>query len=94
MMCRMYAAPQVSLQDARALCIIAATNANNGIGGSVLNPGVSISTGYGIYTSARGTPKLGDESVVGNGVASAGAFLSMAVSYGGTYAGCMNALGF
>jgi len=90
----MYATPHISVQDARALCTIAATNASNGTGGSVDNPGVSVSTGYGIYTSASGTPKLGDASIIGNGVASGGAFLSMVASYGGVYAGCMNALGF
>jgi RHS repeat-associated protein len=90
----MSAKPPLTLQDARALCTIAATNASNGTGGSVGNPGVSVSTGYGIYTSASGTPKLGDQSVVGNGIAAGGGFLSMITTYGSTYAGCISALGF
>jgi hypothetical protein len=84
----------MSLQDARALCTIAATNASNGTGALVGNPGASVSTGYGIDASADGTPKLGDQSVAGNGIAAGGSFLSMAATYGGIYAGCMNALGF
>jgi hypothetical protein len=90
----MSAKPPMSLQDARALCRIAATNASYGTGASVGNPGASVSTGYGVYASASGTPKLGDQSVAGNGIAAGGSFLSMLTTYGSTYAGCMSSLGF
>ena len=89
-----YAKPPITKDEAHALCTIAAVNASNGTGGSVLNPGVSSDTGYGVYTSAKGTPKLGDQTVAGNGAAGFGALLSYLSTYGGVYSGCMGALGF
>ena len=91
----MSAKTPISKQDAKALCLIAATNGANGLNGSSgTNPGLSIPNGWGVYTAARGTPKIGDESLNGEAVAGAGSGISMNLSYFGIYGGCMNSLGF
>ena len=74
--------------------LIGALNASNGTGGSVLNPGTSLNTGFGVYTDAEGTPRLGDETRMGEGAEAAGAALSAWVTYIGVYTSCMDSLGF
>jgi hypothetical protein len=83
----------LSYGEAKALCLILATKSTNGIDGSAsTNP--SVDTGYGVYTRASGTPKLGDQSVSGRATASVGSGISNNITYFGTMGGCMNSLGF
>jgi hypothetical protein len=56
------AQPTLTKQDAQALCIIVATESQNGTGKSLGNPNAAVSTGYGVYAAYPHTPLLSDRS--------------------------------